>query len=138
MLLSDFLWGHLNTRIPHSHSNTFSAHFEFPLEAKPALSLQGTVFSSSPPRSSLSQLCPWPPLQTPRPDSRGRGGRSTAKAGTAGCLSCQSPLDSDAMRLHSPFVICSCSAFGFQHLPPSPLPPRSPSLPPPHPSFLCS
>ena len=76
-----------------------------------------TAVSSSTPCSSLSQLFPLLLLQAPRPDSRGSRGRRTAEAGTVSFLSCQSPLDSDAMRLHSPFEICSHSAFGFQHLP---------------------
>lgn len=49
-------------------------------------------------------------------------GRRTAEAGTPRSLGCQSPLDSDAMQLQSPFVICSCSTFPFQPLPRSPYP----------------
>lgn len=124
--MEGFSFGYLNTQILHSYSNTSFSTFLISFISKTYSFFEGTVFSSSPPRSSLSQLFPLTPLQALRPDSRGRRGRRTAEAGTASCLSCQSPLDSDAMRLHSPFVICSRSAFGFQHLGRSPHPPGSP------------
>lgn len=135
MLLSDFSFGYWNTQIPHSYSNTSFSTFLISFINKTYSFFAETVFSFSPPHSYWAScfhcLCCKPPGQI----HVAGGGRRTAEAGTGTCLSCQSPLDSDAMWLHSPFVICSCSAFGFQHLSLSPHPLVSllSSLSSPHP-----
>lgn len=115
MLLSNFSLEYWNTQIPHSYSNTFFSTFLISFINKTYSFFAETVFSFSPPHSYWASCFHCLCCKPPRPNSRGWRGRRTAEAGTRICLSCQSPLDSDAMWLHSPFVICSCSAFGFQH-----------------------
>lgn len=114
MLLRNLSCGYLNTPITHLYSSPSHSTFLISFISKHSLFLL-ELFSVPHPQaipwaSWFHCLCSKPPGHI-----HWAGGEGEQLSWNPCCLSCQSPLESHTMQLHSPFVICS--AFAFQPLP---------------------